>query len=546
MLRLQLLYNRLFSVVQFGQYYYYSTQHVHQTPKQRVPIVTVMGHVDHGKTTLLDTLRKSNTADKEPGGITQHLRAFRFKDTCCFLDTPGHEAFKAIRERGAKATDIVILVVALDDGVMRETAEIVKMITMLKLPMIVAMTKCDLFEAKSALEARKLRIADELSKLGILLEGPPYMGDTQHVQVSAIKNVNLDNLLEAISAEASILNLDYTTEQPAQGMILETRMDPGQGRVATVILRSGQLSTGDWIVSGSGGHGRVKRMVGSDGESLNCLNPSWPVLLSGFRDNLNAAGDEIYGFKSESEARSFLQLARINGGQQVLTGDYKKTNETTTKEQEILSDKRLEVIIKADTSGSADALELAILKMSKRVQVNIIRKEVGPVNMADAMLVESCTKKDAVLLVSFNNPSIDKDVLKKLRGHLVLQEKIIYTVLDQIRAKIISMLPKQFIMRTIGKATVKKLFSISVGKTPVVVAGCLVSDGLLRRSDLVKVIRNETVVYEELAIKELRSGKDPVKEVKSGMECGLMMEKPLLEGDMIEGYVKEEKPYEDI
>lgn len=525
---------------------------------KRPPIVTIMGHVDHGKTTLLDRLRSSNVAAGEAGGITQHLGAFtvRLGDTgasVCFLDTPGHAAFKAVRERGALATDIVVLVIALDDGVMPQTREVIKLAKSRSVPFVVALSKMDVFGATMITE-RSRKIAHVLCEEDIELEGLIGQGNVQAVPISGITGQGIDDLILAISAEAEMLEekLDINYTSPGSGFVLEAKQSRGIGDVASVILKNGQIRLGDWIVAG-GSYGRVKQICSEHHTAIDCLYPSVPALLSGWRSS-PPAGEELVVVSSESEARELCSL--IISDQQ--TGAYNEhlrvSEERSIAQRHLLEEYRkrltdrskrvvkvlesseleegkptLDVILKADVLGSIEALKQALQGIPQgKARINIVDCSIGGLSDRDIELARCC-KHPTIL---FFNQEISKTMLKSLKHHRIPFQSynIIYSLLDGVRGQLRDLLPKAESAEVVGEATIKQLFQIDA-KPPQVIAGCMVNHGTLQHGRIAKtgerfsyrILRKDSIVFDG-PLKSMRHGKNEVKSVQAGMECGLSFE----------------------
>nr|PZN05285.1 MAG: translation initiation factor IF-2 [Bacillota bacterium] len=497
--------------------------------KPRPPVVTVMGHVDHGKTTLLDAIRETNVAASEAGGITQHIGASQIeKDgkTIVFIDTPGHEAFTALRARGAKITDIVVLVVAADDGVMPQTVEAINHAKAAGVPIIVAINKIDKPGANPE------RVKQQLSEYGLIPE--EWGGDTIFVNVSAKNRKGIDTLLEMILlvAEMAELKADYNAR--ASGVIIEAKLDKGRGPVATVLVQKGILKVGDAIVAGAA-YGKVRAMKDSLGRMVKSASPSIPVEVMGFSE-VPVAGDVIKVVSSEKEARELAEKYQET---------HREKEDITTpklsldkifdriKQGEI---KELNCIIKADVQGSLEALKLALEKCSTdQVQVKIIHGAVGAINESDILLASASN----AIVIGFNVRPDSNAIKLAEQEHIDIRTyKVIYDAVDDIKAAMKGMLEPEFREVVLGRAEVRALFKVpNVGT----VAGCYVTEGKITRNSSIRVIRQGIVVYEG-KILSLKRFKDDVREVQSGFECGIAIEKynDLKEGDVLEAFVNKQ------
>lgn len=497
--------------------------------KPRPPVVTVMGHVDHGKTTLLDAIRETNVAASEAGGITQHIGASQVeKDgkTIVFIDTPGHEAFTALRARGAKITDIVVLVVAADDGVMPQTVEAINHAKAAGVPIIVAINKIDKPGANPE------RVKQQLSEYGLIPE--EWGGDTIFVNVSAKNRKGIDTLLEMILlvAEMAELKADYNAR--ASGVIIEAKLDKGRGPVATVLVQKGILKVGDAIVAGAA-YGKVRAMKDSLGRMVKSASPSIPVEVMGFSE-VPVAGDVIKVVSSEKEARELAEKYQET---------HREKEDITTpklsldkifdriKQGEI---KELNCIIKADVQGSLEALKLALEKCSTdQVQVKIIHGAVGAINESDILLASASN----AIVIGFNVRPDSNAIKLAEQEHIDIRTyKVIYDAVDDIKAAMKGMLEPEFREVVLGRAEVRALFKVpNVGT----VAGCYVTEGKITRNSSIRVIRQGIVVYEG-KILSLKRFKDDVREVQSGFECGIAIEKynDLKEGDVLEAFVNKQ------
>jgi translation initiation factor IF-2 len=485
----------------------------------RPPVVTIMGHVDHGKTSLLDALRATDVAGGEAGGITQHIGAYQVtlpsKQKITFLDTPGHEAFTAMRSRGAKVTDIVVLVVAGDDGVMPQTKEAIAHAKSAGVPIIVAINKMD----KPGADAT--RVQNELLREEIQVE--QLGGDVQSIEVSATKKMNLDKLEEAILLQSEILDLKANPDRPADGVVIEAKLDQGRGSVATVLVQRGTLKVGDVLVAGAV-WGRVRRLVDEAG-------PAFPVEVLGLAGTPQA-GDEFHVVESEARAREIsdfrarrdrqLELARAAGGRGTLEEMIKGIREGTAKE--------LPVLIKADVQGSAEALAGALSKLgTEKVVTRVVYSGVGGISEADMTLA----KASGALIIGFNvraNPQA-REIAKRDKVD-IRYYSIIYKVTEDMQALMVGLLDPTYKETLVGNAQIREVFKVTKAGN---VAGCMVTDGKVTRGNKVRLLRDNVVIHEG-TLKTLRRFKDEVKEVQHGFECGMAFENydDLKVGDIIE------------
>jgi len=489
----------------------------------RPPVVTVMGHVDHGKTSLLDTIRRTRVASGEAGGITQHIGAYHVeteKGVITFLDTPGHEAFTAMRARGAKATDIVVLVVAADDGVMPQTIEAIHHAKAAGVPLVVAVNKIDKPEANPE------RIRQELVAQGVTPE--EWGGDTQFVEVSAKANTNIDGLLDAILLQAEVLELKAPVKGPAKGIVIEARLDKGKGPVATILVQSGTLRRGDMVLAGQV-YGRVRAMLDEAGKTVNEAGPSIPVEIQGLSD-VPQAGEDVMVLPDERKAREIalfrqgkfrdVQLAKKQAAK--LESMFEQMGEGEVKQ--------LPLIIKADTQGSYEGLAHALGKLSTgEVKVNIIHSAVGAITESDVNL--ALASKAA--LIGFNvRADTQARKLAEANGVDIRYYNIIYEAVDDVKAALSGMLAPEKRENVIGTVEVRQVFNISKVGT---IAGCYVTDGVVKRGAGVRVLRNNVVIHQG-ELDSLKRFKDDVKEVKANFECGLSLKNfnDIQEGDILE------------
>jgi translation initiation factor IF-2 len=485
-----------------------------------------MGHVDHGKTSLLDALRATDVAAHEAGGITQHIGAYQVTlpsgQKITFLDTPGHEAFTAMRARGAKVTDIVVLVVAGDDGVMPQTKEAIAHAKQAKVPIIVAINKMD----KQGADAS--RVQNELLRDEIQVE--QLGGEVQSIEVSAVKKTNLDKLEEAILLQAEVLELKANPDRAADGVVVEAKLDPGRGSVATVLVQKGTLKVGDVLVAGAV-WGRVRRLVDDRGNAVETAGPAFPVEILGL-SGTPQAGDEFHVVESEARAREIAdfrvrrdrqaELARAAGGRGTLEEMMKGIREGTAKE--------LPVLIKADVQGSAEALAGAISRLSTdKVATRVILSGVGGISEADLTLAKAA----GALIIGFNvraNPQA-REIAKRDKVD-IRYYSIIYKVTEDIQALMLGLVDPTYKETFIGNAQIREVFRITkVGN----VAGCMVTEGMVKRGAKVRLLRDNVVIHEG-SLKTLKRFKDEVREVQHGFECGMAFENydDIKVGDVIE------------
>jgi translation initiation factor IF-2 len=478
--------------------------------ESRPPVVTVMGHVDHGKTSLLDAIRKARVAVGEAGGITQHIGAYHVKTprgVITFLDTPGHEAFTAMRARGSQITDLVILVVAADDGVMPQTIEAINHAKAAKVPMVVAVNKID------KPEANPQRVKQELLAHEVVAE--EFGGEAQFVEVSAKTGQGIDTLLEAIQLQSEVLELKAPVNAPARGVVIESRLDKGRGPVATVLVKSGTLRKGDVVLAGAV-FGRVRAMSDENGKAENSAGPSIPVEIQGLQD-VPRAGDDIVVLTDERKAR---EIALFRQGK---FRDVKLAKQQAAKLENVFDQisegekKTLAMIIKADVQGSYEGLAHALTKLSTdEVRVNIIHTGVGGITESDINLALA----SKAVVVGFNSRA--DAAARKLAEHSgvdIRYYSIIYDAVDDVKLAISGMLAPERKETILGLVEVRNVFKISKVGT---VAGCMVSDGLVRRGASVRLVREGVVVHTG-ELDSLKRFKDDVREVKAGFECGLSL-----------------------
>ena len=502
-----------------------SAAHAEAVVEHRAPVVTVMGHVDHGKTSLLDAIRRTKVAVGEAGGITQHIGAYHVetaKGMVTFLDTPGHEAFTAMRARGSKVTDLVILVVAADDGVMPQTQEAIAHAKAAKVPIVVALNKIDKPEANPE------RVMQDLATHEVVPE--QWGGDTQFVPVSARTGAGLDALLDAILLQAEVLDLKAAKDAPAKGVVIESRLDKGRGPVATVLVQSGTLKRGDILLAGSV-FGRVRALVDEAGKSVESAGPSIPVEVLGLSD-VPAAGADVLVLGDERKAREIALFRQGKFREVKLAKQQSAKLENMFEQMGESGKKMLHLIIKADVQGSYEGLSHALGKLAtEEVKVNIVHSAIGGITESDINLALA----SKAVVIGFNvRADAAARKLAESSGIDIRYYNIIYEAVDEIKAAMTGMLSPERRESILGTVEVREIFKISkVG----IVAGCFVTDGLARRNAKVRVLR-ESVVIHEGEFDSLKRFKDDVREVKSGFECGLSMKgyNDLKVGDQLEVY----------
>jgi translation initiation factor IF-2 len=492
----------------------------------RPPIITVMGHVDHGKTSLLDYIRKSNVIAGEAGGITQHIGAYNVKlpdgRHITFLDTPGHEAFTAMRARGAQLTDLAIIIIAADDAVMPQTVEAINHAQAAGVPMVFAINKIDKPGAMPE------KIYQQLSQMNILTEA--WGGKYQCQEISAKKGINVDKLLDKVLLETDLLDLKANPSKKGVGAVVESSLDKGRGYLATVLVQDGTLKTGDMVLSGCY-YGRVKAMFNERGQKVASAGPSTPVSILGL-NGAPSAGDKFNVMSDEKEAKAIAnkreQLIRIQG----IKTQKHMTLEEIGRRIAIGNFKELNVIVKGDVDGSVEALSDSLIKLStEQVRVNVIHKAVGAISESDVILAEA---SDAVIIGFQVRPSTDARKLADEQGIEIRLYSVIYDAINDVKDGIEGMLEPIKKEEITGTAEVKQTFKISKVGT---IAGCLVRDGKISRTSKCRLIRDGIVVYTgELA--SLKRGKDDAKEVSAGMECGIGIDKfnDVKVGDSIEAF----------
>ena len=493
--------------------------------KVRPPVVTIMGHVDHGKTSLLDSLRDTNVVSSEHGGITQHIGAYQVKTNdnklITFIDTPGHAAFTEMRARGSKITDIVVLVVAADDGIKPQTVEAIKHAKAAKVPIIVAVNKCDLPEKNVS------KIKNEMMQYELVAED--LSGDTLFVEVSALKKINLDKLKEAILLQSEILDLKASFTDDAKGVVIESKIDKGKGPVSTILISNGNLKRGDYFICGDT-WGKVRAMIDYEGKSVNEASPSMPVEILGMNSTAYA-GSEFLVTKNEEEAKKLSEFKKTNKAKNQLIAKDKTTLFENLKEKD-----ELNIVIKSDVQGSSEALKMAINKIEhKEVEAKIILSDIGMINETDVSLA----KASNAILIGFNvKPNREAKKLAEEQKIDIKFFNIIYEALDFVEKSLSGLLEPDIKETILGSAEIKKIFKVSnAGK----IAGSKVISGEIKSRSRARIIRDGVVVYNGEILSIYRE-KDQVKEVGTGFECGISVRDfiDFKEKDVIESYISEE------
>jgi translation initiation factor IF-2 len=501
-----------------------------QTLEPRAPVVTVMGHVDHGKTSLLDALRQTDVAAGEAGGITQHIGAYRVSlksgKQITFIDTPGHQAFTAMRARGANITDIVVLVVAADDGIMEQTVEAIRHAKAAQAPIIVAINKID------KADARPERVRQELLQHEIVVE--QLGGEVLDVEVSALEKTNLDRLEEAILLQAELLDLAANPKRSAEGVVLEAKLERGRGAVATVLIQRGTLRVGDIFVAGSE-WGRVRALVDDRGQNQEEAGPSTPIEVLGL-NGTPLAGDDFVVAENESRARDIADFRQRRRRNAVAASGTRGTLEQMFSQIAAGVAKELPIVVKSDVQGSLEAIVGSLEKLSTdEVSVRVLHSAVGGINESDVILA----KASAAVIIGFNvraNPQA-RD-LGRRDGVEIRYYSIIYNLIDDMRGALSGLLAPTIRERFLGNASIRDVFNITkVGK----IAGCMVTEGAVRRGAKVRLLRDNVVVHEG-TLKTLKRFKDEVREVNQGYECGMAFEnyQDIQTGDIIECFEVEE------
>jgi len=496
----------------------------------RPPIVTVLGHVDHGKTSLLDYIRKSRVAAGEAGGITQHIGAYRVTTpdgrSLTFLDTPGHEAFTAMRARGAKVTDIAILVVAADDGVMPQTEEAYSHAKAAEVPIVVALNKCDKPEANPE------KVKQQLSAIGLVAE--EWGGTTAMIPVSAVTGAGIDALLERIVLESQVLDLRAAPERLAEGFVIEAHKHPGKGVVATLLVRNGTLRRGDTVVAGWC-QGKVKSLHDDRGRAVKEAEPSMPVEMTGL-DDVPEAGWRFHSVDDPEMAKRLAAERSLRQREEDLASKAHPSFEKLRDRIESQEIRELRIVLKADVKGSLEAIRGKLEQIaSDEVKLKVLHVGVGGINESDVLLAEA----SGGMVIGFHVAADAKArAAAEPRGIQIRTYQIIYELLDDVKKALEGLLPREMREVTIGHAEIRQVFVFRKTK----IAGCFVTDGVARRSAKVRLVRNGVVVLNNASLESLRRFKDDAREVKEGLECGLKIEgyDDIKEGDLLEFYTVEE------
>ena len=504
------------------------TDIVEENLEKRPPIVTIMGHVDHGKTSLLDAIRKARVTDTEAGGITQHIGAYTVTlngEKITFLDTPGHEAFTAMRARGAQVTDIVILVVAADDGIMPQTKEAISHCKAANVPMIVAINKIDRPGANVD------RVKQELTEHGLVAED--WGGDTICVPVSAKTGENLDSLLEMILLTAEMQELTADPNRKSKGTVIEAKLDKGRGAVASLLIQNGTLHVGDSILVGST-YGRIRAMFDDMGKKIKSAGPSIPVEVLGLSE-VPAAGDRFVVVKDEKTARNMAEIRKDKIKTESHQASHRVSLEDLYSQIQEGKVKELSIIVKADVQGSVEAIRQSLEKLSTDdVKVRVIHGAVGAITETDITLAAASN----ALMIGFNvRPDSNAIAAAERDGVDIKTYRIIYDAIEDVKSAMIGMLDPEYKEVINGKAEVRMTYKISNVGT---IAGCYVTDGKIVRNSEIRVIRDGIVIFESV-LASLKRFKDDAKEVNKGYECGLSVERfnDLKEGDIIESFTME-------
>ena len=497
--------------------------------KPRPPVVVVMGHVDHGKTSLLDAIRSTNVIEGEAGGITQHIGAYKVNVNgreITFLDTPGHEAFTSMRARGAQITDIAILVVAADDGVKPQTVEAINHAKAAEIPIIVAVNKIDLPGANVE------KVKQELMEYGLVPE--EWGGDTIFVPISAKKHINIENLLEMVLLVADVKELKANPNKQAKGTVIEARLDKSKGPIASILVQRGTLDAGDTVVVGTS-IGRIRAMRNDKGQKIKKAGPSTPVEIMGLTD-VPEAGDTFYEVKNEKMAKHLIERRKRQEREKELAAQSKVTLSNLFERMESENLKELDIIVKADVQGTAQALKQSLEKLSnEEVRVRVIHSAVGAVSESDVQLAKAAK----AIVIAFNvRPSLAAKDMAEKDSVEIKQYSVIYNAIEDVESAMKGMLAPVYEEKVIGNVEVRQTFKVSSVGT---IAGAYVLDGKVERNAGVRVIRDNVVIHEG-KLASLKRFKDDVKEVTKGFECGIQIENynDIKEGDIIEVYVMEE------
>jgi len=500
--------------------------------QSRSPVVTILGHVDHGKTSLLDKIRKANVADGEAGGITQATSAFcvpvkagETERIVTFIDTPGHEAFTEMRSRGAKVTDIVVLVVAADDGVMPQTIESINHAKSAGVPIVVALNKID---KEQATDDNIQRILGQLAEHD--LNSVDWGGTTEVIRTSAIKEIGIQDLLDILDYQAELLELKADFGGAAEGSVIEAHIAEGRGPVANILVQQGKLKKGDFVVAGKG-YGRIRALIDENGKQVNEAGPSTPLAILG----LNAvpeAGDKIYVVKSLKEAESSAK-ERTQQAREAALSREKITLDNIFDQMKTADIRELPVIVKGDVQGSIETLRSTIGKIgNNEAAIAIKHSAVGGINESDVNLAEAC----GGIIVGFNVTSSAKARrLAEQKGVEIRYYEVIYNLIDDLKSALEGLLDPEIKLEVLGHAEVREVFTVSkIG----MIAGCYVTDGTIERNAQIRVTRDGIVVESDRKLTQLKRFKDDAKEVKSGQECGMKIEayNDIKVGDVIECY----------
>ena len=495
----------------------------------RPPVVVVMGHVDHGKTSLLDAIRQTNVIEGEAGGITQHIGAYKVNVNgreITFLDTPGHEAITSMRARGAQITDIAILVVAADDGVMPQTIEAINHAKAAEIPIIVAVNKIDLPGANVN------KIKQELMEYELVSE--EWGGDTIFVPISAKQKINIENLLEMVLLVADMKELKANPHKQAKGTVIEARLDKAKGPIASILVQRGTLDVGDTIVVGTS-IGRIRAMKNDKGQKIKKAGPSTPVEVMGLT-NVPEAGETFYEVKDEKMAKHLVERRKRQERESRVAANNQVTLSNLFEKMETENLKQLNIIVKADVQGTAEALKQSLEKVSNdEVRVKVIHSGVGAVNESDVQQAKS----EKATIISFDaRPHLDAKYMAEKNNVEIKQYSVIYQAIEDVEAAMKGMLDPVFEEKVIGNVEVRQTFKVSNVGT---IAGCYVLDGKIERNAGVRVIRDNVVIHEG-KLASLKRFKDDVKEVSKGYECGIQIENynDVQEMDIIEVFVMEE------
>jgi len=497
----------------------------------RPPVVTVMGHVDHGKTSLLDRIRKANVVSGEAGGITQHMGAYSVatpQGLITFLDTPGHEAFTAMRARGARTTDVVVLVVAADDGVMPQTREAIAHAKAANVPIVVAVNKMDKPDANPE------RVRRQLAELGLVAE--EWGGDTLYVEVSAHTGAGIDKLLETLALQAEVLELKANPNKPASGVVVEAELDRGRGPVATILIQDGTLNRGDVILAG-GAHGKVRAMHDALGNQLESAGPSTPVVVIGLAD-VPSAGDPVHVLNDMKKAQEIADSRKTKVRRSLApgTGARATTLEDLAKAMAENEQAELKLIIKADVQGSVEAVSDSLTRLSTpKVKVSVVHAAAGAITEGDVNLAVAA----GAIIIGFNvRPAGKAAALAQKEEVQIRHYTIIYNVVDEVKAAMEGLLAPTMVEKNIGKAEIRQVFKTSKAGA---VAGCMVIEGVIKRSGGARLLRDGASIWQG-KIGGLKRFKDDAKDVKEGFECGISLDgfSEFKEGDIIEAFEVEE------